>query len=68
MTGMLLTLPNLYLLLYRESDAPRYQEHQIAHELAHLLFEHEGVAVLAIDRSKRCSVTSSPIPMLCVKP
>lgn len=42
MTGMLLTLPNQYLLLYRESDAPRYQEHQIAHELAHLLFEHEG--------------------------
>lgn len=28
--------------MYRASASVRYQEHQIAHELAHLLFEHDG--------------------------
>lgn len=41
-TGMLLTLPGQHLILYRENSPGRYQDHQIAHELAHLLFEHDG--------------------------
>lgn len=42
MTGMLLSLPGQHLILYRENAPGRYQDHQIAHELAHLLFEHDG--------------------------
>lgn len=47
MTGMLLTLPGKHLLLYRENASIRYQEHQIAHELAHLLFEHDGTGSIS---------------------
>ncbi|TEA09188.1 hypothetical protein [Mycobacteroides salmoniphilum] len=42
MTGMMITLPDRHLVLYRSNASIRYQEHQIAHELAHLLFEHNG--------------------------
>lgn len=42
LTGMMITLPDRHLILYRSKAALRYQEHQIAHELAHLLFEHNG--------------------------
>lgn len=42
LTGMLITLPGHHLIMYRASASVRYQEHQIAHELAHLLFEHDG--------------------------
>lgn len=42
LTGMLITLPDRHVIMYRENASVRYQEHQIAHELAHLLFEHDG--------------------------
>lgn len=42
LTGMLITLPDRHIIMYRENASVRYQEHQIAHELAHLLFEHDG--------------------------
>ncbi len=42
LTGMMITLPDRHLIMYRANASVRYQEHQIAHELGHLLFEHNG--------------------------